>query len=94
MELLIDANILFSVLIKDSFTSNLLLNKNFILYTPEYIVEEFLKYKEYILKKTLRSEEDYIKISHMLKYRINDKKIKEQNKIKIYSTDELAKIIN
>ena len=133
MELVVDANILFSDLIKDSFIANLIFNKNLVLYTPEFIIDEFFKYKNYILNKTSRSEEDYIKISHMLKYKINvipkeeykefiddaekispdekdiiyfalalklncaiwsgDKKIKEQDRIKIYSTEELTKLI-
>ncbi|MBI5332429.1 MAG: hypothetical protein HZB65_02565 [Candidatus Aenigmarchaeota archaeon] len=56
MDLVVDANILFSALIKDSFAHNLLFNERFHLFTPDYIFSEFEKHKEEILKKTERIE--------------------------------------
>ncbi|MFH1211857.1 MAG: PIN domain-containing protein [Candidatus Woesearchaeota archaeon] len=47
MELVIDANILFAALIKDSTTSDLLFKNT--LYAPEFILEEFKKYKEELI---------------------------------------------
>jgi len=55
----IDANILFASLIKDSLTAELLLSDKLILYAPEFLFDEFKKYEEYILEKTNRSKEDF-----------------------------------
>src|SRR3989344_6850908 len=132
MDLVIDANVLFSVLIKDSFAYNLLFSGSLHLFTPEYILTELEKHKEELLKKTERTEEEFFRLLEILKRRIiivpleelvpyveeaekitpdpddmayfalalklncaiwsNDKKLKEQNRIKIYHTHELSKI--
>jgi len=132
MSLVVDANILFSALIKDSFSCNLLFNSDFSLFTPEYIFTEFEEHKEEILNKTERTAEDFFRLVDTLKRRVttiqfsellpyiseaekitpdpddlayfalalklncaiwsNDKKLKEQNKIKIYSTHELSRL--
>ncbi len=132
MDLVIDANVLFSALIKESFTYNFLFNNKFHFFTPEYIFTELEKHKKEILKKTERSKEEFFKLIEILKRRIiivpleelvpcveeaknltpdqddmvyfalalklncaiwsNDKKLKEQEKIKIYNTHELNKI--
>jgi predicted nucleic acid-binding protein len=52
MRLFVDANILFSALIKDSLTAKILVDDRLKLYTPEFLFEEFAKYEDYILKKT------------------------------------------
>jgi|SRR3989344_4720573 len=132
MDIVIDANVLFSALIKDSFTYNLLFNDTFHLFTPEYIFTELEEHKEEILKKTEKTKEEFLRTLEILKRRIiiipleelapyaqeaenltpdpddmtyfalalklncaiwsNDKKLKEQTKIKIYTTPELNKI--
>ncbi len=132
MELVVDANVLFSALIKESFSYNLLFNEKFHLFTSEYIFTEFEKHKEEILKKTERITEEFFRLIEILKRRINiipleelipyieeaekltpdpddmtyfalalklncaiwsnDKKLKDQNKIKVYNTHELSKI--
>ncbi len=132
MDLVIDANVLFSALIKDSFSYALLFNEKFHLFTPEYIFTELEKHKEEIFKKTERTEEEFFRLIETIKRRIvivpleelvpyveeaekltpdhddmayfalalrlncaiwsNDKKLKDQNKIKIYHTYELTKI--
>lgn len=51
MELVIDANILFSALIKKSVTAELIFNENLMLYAPDFFIEEFVKYQELITKK-------------------------------------------
>jgi len=55
----IDANILFASLIKDSSTAELLLSDKLNLFAPEFLFDEFLKYEQYILEKTNRSREDF-----------------------------------
>ncbi len=51
MDLVIDANVLFSALIKDSFAYNLLFSDVFHIFTPEYIFTELEKHKDEILEK-------------------------------------------
>ena len=67
MELIIDANILFSALIKNSLTAELIFEEGLKLYAPDFFIEEFMKYEYLILKKTDRTREKYIEILHCLK---------------------------
>ena len=70
MRLVVDANILFAALIKDSATSELLTNDNLHFYSPEFLFEEFLKYENYILKKTHRSKADFEQYYSFLKRKL------------------------
>jgi len=132
MDLVVDANVLFSALIKDSFAYNLIFSDSFHLFTPEYIFTELEKHKEELLKKSERTDEEFFRLVETLKRRIvivpleelvpyveeaekltpdpddmayfalalklncpiwsNDKKLKKQDKIKVYHTHELSKI--
>ncbi len=132
MELIIDANILFSALIKDSFTVELIFDESIKLFTADFIVQEFFKYEKIILKKTHRTREEFIQIMHILQDIItvvpkeeyskfikeatnispdpkdvmyfalalklkcaiwsNDKKLKEQGKVNIFSTSQVKEI--
>jgi predicted nucleic acid-binding protein len=132
MILVIDANILFSALIRNSLTANLLFNANLYLYTPQFIVDEFLKYENDILRRMSRTHEDFVQVMHMLKDIIltvqedeykkfmkdaekispddkdvmyfalalklgcaiwsNDARLKEQDKVKVYSTEDVVKM--
>lgn len=70
VKLIIDANILFAALIKESTTADLLCRKNMQFYTPQFIYEEFMLHKEEILQKTHRENvffflADMEKILHM-----------------------------
>jgi len=133
MILVLDANILFSALIRDSLTAELVFEEELMLFTSEFIIDEFLKYENLLLEKTSRTKEDYVQLIHMLKDIItvvpqeeysrfmkeaesispdekdvayfalalklkcaiwsNDKKLKEQNKIRVYSTNEIINLI-
>ena len=130
MDIVVDANVLFAALIKESFSYHLLFSDTFHLFTPEYIFTEFENHKEELLDKTERTEEEFYRVLEILKRRIvlvpleelneyvkeaknitpdpddmayfalalklkcpiwsNDKKLKEQNIIKIYHTHELV----
>ena len=57
MDLVIDSNILFAALLKESGTSDILFKHT--LYSPEFIFEEFRKYRDYLKGKTKRTEEDF-----------------------------------
>lgn len=69
MDLVIDANVLFSALIKDNFSFALLFNEKFHLFTPEYIFTELEKHKEEILKKTEPTEEEFFRMIETIKRR-------------------------
>jgi len=132
MDLVIDANILFAALIKESVTKELILSNGINLFAPEFLFEEFYKYKEEILKKTNRSLEEFDEIFMILTNIItlipeeefglflekaksispdendsvyfalalklncaiwsNDKKLKNQDRIRVYSTQDLIEI--
>ena len=58
MDLVVDANILFSALIKNGTTRNLLIFQRFNLYSAEYIFEEFKKHiKEIETKIKVKNSE-------------------------------------
>ncbi|MFT4326858.1 MAG: PIN domain-containing protein [Candidatus Woesearchaeota archaeon] len=83
MELIVDANILFAALIKDSKTAHLLLHNSLILYTPEFVLEEFARYKKEILRKTKRSNTDFSDFFSIL-----------ENRLHVLSKEEVAKQIS
>ena len=131
MNIVIDANALFSLLIKHGKNTEILFNLYFNLYSPEFILEEFEKHKEELLYKTSRTNEEFEEIFGMTKQIItfipkedisefigeaekispdpddvmyfalalkldcpiwsNDKKLKEQDKVKVYSTEDLIR---
>jgi predicted nucleic acid-binding protein len=55
MKLVIDANILFTSLIKDDKTAEIILDNRIQLFSAEFLFEVFLKYRELIIKKTHRT---------------------------------------
>ena len=67
MDLIIDANILFAALIKESITIEIMLNENIRLFAPEFLLEEFYKHKEEILTKTKRTKEEFNDIYEVIK---------------------------
>ena len=133
MKLVVDANVLFAALIKESTTYKIILDEYFQLYTSEYVLIEMEKYKLELLRKTSRSVEEFHELIEGLKKIIsivslnelipflenanqispdskdevyfalalklncgiwsNDKKLKEQGKVKVYSTEEIVKIL-
>lgn len=132
MDLVVDANVLFSILIKKGKTEELLFEEDLHVFAPEFIFEEFEKYKDYILNKTQRTKIEFDELMIVLKKRIktipneetekfiseakqicpdekdidyfalalkmkcplwsNDKLLKTQKIIKIYSTEDLVKM--
>jgi predicted nucleic acid-binding protein len=132
MNLVADANILFSALIKDSLSTKLLFNQNLKLYCPDFMIEEILKHYRLIREKSSLDEEKFIQVMHMLKDQIlviqqekysdfieeairtspdindamyfalalklsckiwsNDKKLKNQDKVKVLNTEEIVKL--
>ena len=62
MRLVVDANVLFSALIKDGKTAKIILDLGLELYAPKFVMVEFEKYKEEVLRKTKRSECEFYEI--------------------------------
>ena len=71
MKLVVDANILFSALIKEGLTAELLISDKLQLFAPEFLFTEFTKYKDLILKKTHRNEEEFNQFLEILKEQIS-----------------------
>src|SRR3990167_8853035 len=133
MRLVVDANALFSALIKDGLTAELLFDASLSLYAPEFFVEEFIRYSKLILTKTSRTEDEFVQILHLLKEVItvvlkesysefekqaeavspdkkdaayfalalklkcgiwsNDKRLKDQKEVEVYSTAEIKSLL-
>ena len=70
MRLVIDANILFAALIKESTTAEILLHENIKFFAPEFLFKEFAKYEDYILEKTHRSKENFKDFYELLQKKI------------------------
>ncbi len=70
MLLILDANILFSALIKNSKAAELILSDKIDFITPEFVIAEFKKYKKDIIEKTHRSDEEFQKFFTILSSRI------------------------
>lgn len=70
MDLVVDANILFSALIKDGLNYQFLFDDRFHLFTPEYIFAEFENHKEEIIEKTERTTEEFFRLIEILKRRM------------------------
>lgn len=134
MDLVIDSNILFAALIKNSLTLELLFREDLHLYAPSFIFEEFFKYKEEIKRKTEKTDDAFEWVLNIFQRRIvifpqeeiirfveqarafspgindlpylalalklnislwsNDRLLKEKpNKVRVYSTSDLLKIL-
>ena len=84
MELVIDANILISALLKEGITRELLFNDELILHTPEFIIEEFFKHITPLAQK-----------AHTTKHALQDlaKVLIIESNIKIISKDDVRSCI-
>tara|TARA_Y100000310_G_C20595802_1_gene770421 strand:+ start:428 stop:838 length:411 start_codon:yes stop_codon:yes gene_type:complete len=136
MKIVIDSNILFSALIRDSLTRRLILDYEGLFLFPEFIFEEMEKHKNVLLNKSEMSEEDFFHLLQLILKKVtivpnetlipyrkealeivknidlddvlffacalafsdsiiwsDDKKLKNQDKIKVMKTSEIVKII-
>ena len=71
MKLIVDANILFAGLIKEGSTAELLISDKLQLFAPEFLFTEFTKYKDVILRKNHRNEEEFNNFLVILKEQIS-----------------------
>ncbi|MFH0971621.1 MAG: PIN domain-containing protein [Candidatus Micrarchaeota archaeon] len=78
MRIIVDANVLFSALLKDSLTRKIWFNSELMLYSTKFMLVELSKYKPYLLKKYAGEEEDFnnltIKLLSKIKF-IDDSKL-------------------
>ena len=70
MDLVIDANVVFAVLIKDGESARLFMHEKIHLYAPQYLFEEIEKYSDLLLEKTHRSRDGFREILSILNKRI------------------------
>jgi predicted nucleic acid-binding protein len=136
MDLVLDANVLLSALIKEGLTRAIILSGTINLYAPEFLLEELTKHIDVIVKKSGMSrvetesytkrlfetaeirvfatpevdkfmsraeaitpdlyDKDYFALALKLGCPIwsNDKKLKGQSKVKVYSTKEVAELVS
>lgn len=60
MKLVVDANVIFSAIIKNGKNRKFLLNDKLTLYAPLFLKEEVLKYRKYLAKKSGMSDKELI----------------------------------
>jgi predicted nucleic acid-binding protein len=70
VDLIVDANIIFAALIRESITAKLLFVDDLHLYTPEFLLDEVKKYQKYLSNKTHRTKEEFESIYNVIKKRI------------------------
>lgn len=63
MKIIIDTNIFFSGLIKDSTTRKILFHPEYEFYIPDFFLFELKKYKEYLIKKTKLNKSEFKQIT-------------------------------
>jgi predicted nucleic acid-binding protein len=133
MDLVIDANVLFSILIKEGKTEEIFFKEQINVFAPEFLLDEFRKYEPLIREKTGRREDEFEEFLDTIKRRItivpnkdtepfivrarkispdpkdveylalalnmraavwsNDKRLKQQNEVSIYSTEQILSMI-
>ncbi len=71
MIFIIDTNILFSALVKDSETRKILINPPFLLFAPENIITEIIKYEDLIIEKSGFTKTDFELLFEFLIENIN-----------------------
>lgn len=71
MKLVVDANVLFSALIKDRVTRRLFFEERLEIYAPEYLFEEFAEHQDEVMQKTHRGEAEFWEVMGILKSRIS-----------------------
>ena len=70
MLIVVDANELFSALISTGKTSDLFFNDNLNISSPEFILNEFFKYKELICEKSGLTEREIFSLLFLISSRI------------------------
>ena len=133
MDLVIDASILFAIMIKKGITERILLADELRFFAPEFLFMEFREHEKEILEITHRNKADFRKLMELLERKIelipasefknflkeaallledkddaaylsvciskklplwsNDNHFKKQNKVKVFTTQDLIKYL-
>ena len=67
MDIVVDANVLFSLFIKQGVTAEILLNSDYRFFAPEFVFEEYEEHKLEILRKTKRTMRELADIIDIVK---------------------------
>lgn len=59
MDLILDANVLFSAILRDGTSAALLFAEGITLYAPEFLFEELAKYQEMLMRRTDRTASQF-----------------------------------
>ncbi len=70
MKLVVDANVLFSALLRDSGTRKLLLDRRLLLFAPKFLLLEYAKYSRELRNRSKLREDDFASLTKMLLGRI------------------------
>ena len=70
MKIVVDSNILFSALIKDSKTREILLESNNEFFFPSYVFYEALKHEEELLQKSCMDKKEFLVLLNLILERI------------------------
>jgi len=89
LKIVIDSNILFSALIKDSITRSIILDYEKQFLFPSYIFEEMEKHKTELLTKSKMKEKDFEELLRLLLQKV----IIIPNEVLLHYRDEAYKII-
>jgi predicted nucleic acid-binding protein len=79
MKMIIDSNRIISALIKDGLTREIIISNKFQFYTLNYVLDEIMKHKEYIIKKAKLNENQIDCLFNLIMENItivSDKRIK------------------
>lgn len=66
MKIVVDANIVIAAIIKDGKCREIIRSNEFEFVSPEFVLEEILKYKEYILEKSEITEYEFLLLIDMI----------------------------
>jgi predicted nucleic acid-binding protein len=66
MKLVIDTNRIMAGLLKESTSREIILDKRFIFYAPDYIETELFRHREFLMKKAKMTESDFDTLLHTL----------------------------
>ena len=86
MNIILDSNILFSALIKDSVTRRLILEYDGFFLFPEFIFDEMIKHKDELLMKSKMNSGDFNKLLKLLMKKVI---IMPNNTIASYKAESL-----
>ena len=71
MQLVMDANVLFSALLKAGMTRRLLFDRRLSLYAPRFLLEEFRKNAGRLQKRSRLPKKEFVELNRMLLSRIH-----------------------